>query len=125
MAIMILLGGAIAGGMFAPLDWHHVLAALAIVLVVRPLAGSVELIGLDRAPWRDRAAISFYGIRGVATFYYLAYALEQARFPGQEILWALTGLVVLLSVLIHGFTAALTFDRLDRLREARAATGGR
>lgn len=122
-AIMLGLGGAIAGGVFAPLDWRHVVAAFAIVLIVRPLAGGVALLGLDRSPWRDRAAISFYGVRGIATFYYLAYALEEAAFPADEVLWGLAALVVLLSVLIHGTTAAVTLGRLDEIRdEQRTST---
>lgn len=115
--IMIALGGAIAGGLFAPLGWHHVVAAFVIVFVVRPVAGGMALLGLDRSPPRDRAAISFYGVRGIATFYYLAFALEEAEFPGEEVLWGVAGLVVLLSVFVHGSTAALVFDRLDEIRE--------
>lgn len=117
VGIMILLGGAIAGGLFAPLGWHHLIAALVIVLVVRPVTGAVALLRLDRSPWRDRAAISFYGVRGIATFYYLAHALNEAEFPGADVLWGLGGLVVLASVLIHGFTAALTLEKLDKIRE--------
>ena len=119
--IMIGLGAAIAGGLLAPLDWRHVAGAVVIVLVVRPVAGSVALIGFDRAPWRERAAMSFYGIRGIATFYYLAYALEEAAFPGREVLWGFAGLVVLLSVMVHGATAAPALHKLDALRDQGAA----
>jgi NhaP-type Na+/H+ or K+/H+ antiporter len=116
-AIMLLFGGAIAGGLLAPLEWRHVAVAVAAILLVRPLAGGVALVGLDRTPWSDRAAISFYGIRGIATFYYLAYALDQTEFPGKEEIWATAALVVLLSTLLHGFTAAPVLNKLDQRRE--------
>ncbi|HVM15639.1 MAG TPA: cation:proton antiporter [Egibacteraceae bacterium] len=117
--IMVLFGGAIAGGLFAPLEWRHLAIALLVIFVVRPAAAGVALIGLDRSPWSDRAAVSFYGIRGIATFYYLAYALEQTEFPAKDELWATAGLIVLLSILIHGFTAAPVLERLDERREQR------
>lgn len=116
-AITLLFGGAIVGGLLAPLQWRHVAVAVLALLLVRPAAGAVALIGLHRTPWRDRAAISFYGIRGIATFYYLAYALEQTEFPGKEELWATAGLVVLLSIVVHGLTAAPVITRLDTYRE--------
>lgn len=115
--IMVLLGGAVAGGLLDALTWQHVVLAALVILVVRPVAGGLALIGLHRSPWRDRAAISFFGVRGIATFYYLAYALEQAEFPGREELWALAGLIVVASVVVHGLTAAPVLDRLDVRRE--------
>lgn len=117
--IMVLFGGAIAGGLLAPLEWRHVALALLVIFVVRPAAAGVALIGLDRSPWSDRGAISFYGIRGIATFYYLAYALEQTEFPAKDELWATAGLIVLLSIAIHGVTAAPVLERLDQRREQR------
>ncbi|MBW3578713.1 MAG: cation:proton antiporter [Actinobacteria bacterium] len=117
-AILVLFGGAIARGLFAPLDGELVVVAVLIVLVVRPAAGAVGLIGFDRAPWRERAAISFFGMRGIATFYYLSHGLEEAEFAQKEEIWAVAGLVVLLSIVINGVSAAPTLEALDRRREA-------
>ena len=103
-AIMILFGGIIAGGLFAPVTWEIVAAALAIVFVVRPLSGIVALLGFDRSP-AERGAISFYGIRGIGTFYYLSFALNQAPFPDSEVVWALAGVTILVSVVVGGVTA--------------------
>ena len=36
----------------------------------------------------ERATIAFFGIRGIGSFYYLAYALNEERFAGAEELWA-------------------------------------
>lgn len=121
--IMVLFGGAVAGGLFGALTWQHLVVAALVILVVRPVAGGLALIGLHRAPWRDRAAISFFGVRGIATFYYLAYALEQAEFPGREELWALAGLIVAASVVVHGLTGSQVLEHLDERRE-QARTGG-
>jgi NhaP-type Na+/H+ or K+/H+ antiporter len=57
----------------------------------------IGLIGLDAA-WREKLTISFFGIRGVGSFYYLAYGLNHMPVEDGERLWAIVGLVVLLSV---------------------------
>lgn len=58
-----------------------------------------------RAPWGERVAVSFEGIRGIGCLY-LSYALIQEEFVGAEELWALVGLVLLVSIVVHGVTAA-------------------
>lgn len=103
-AIMILFGGLIASGLFAPLTWEIALAAVAIVLIVRPVSGVVALLGFDRS-WAERLVISFYGLRGIGTFYYLSFALNEAAFRDADILWALAGFTVLISVVLGGITA--------------------
>lgn len=116
--LLIAFGGAIAGGLLAPLNGPLVATAIVLVFVVRPVAGIIGLIGFHKASWRERLAISFFGIRGVGSFYYLAYALSHQTFPGAKELWALTGLVVVISVVIHGIAATPVAQRLDRVREA-------
>lgn len=49
MVLLLLFGGALVKGLLAPLTWADVLAAIAILLVVRPLTGLVGLIGLKAA----------------------------------------------------------------------------
>ncbi len=110
--LMLFFGGAIVGGLLAPLTVEAALAAVAIVFVVRPLAGLVGLIGFDR-DLLERGTIAFFGIRGIGSFYYLAHALTEAAFADADLLWALVGAVVLLSVVVHGITATPVVDRLD------------
>jgi NhaP-type Na+/H+ or K+/H+ antiporter len=114
--ILVLFGGALASGILGYLDWRGVLVALVIVLVVRPLAG---MAGFARSPMpgRERAAIAFFGIRGVGSFYYLAYASNQVEFLQVEQVWAVTALVVLISVLVHGVTATPAMAYIDREAE--------
>lgn len=125
VVILVLLGGAIARGMLDSIGWPEVLVALAFLLVVRPLAGWLGLLGGKTGP-RERIALSFFGIRGIGSLYYLAYALGKGQFGDQaERLWAFIGLVVALSIVIHGATTSPLMNRLDRLREkkARAVSG--
>ena len=125
VVILVLLGGAIARGLLAEMGITEVLVALAFLLLVRPLAGWVGLLRGKTGP-RERIALSFFGIRGIGSLYYLSYALGKDGFGGRaEWLWGFVGLVVALSIVIHGATTSPLMNRLDRLREkkARAVSG--
>jgi NhaP-type Na+/H+ or K+/H+ antiporter len=120
-AVLILFGGAIVGGLFAPLTWLHVAVGLVIVLVVRPVAGLLGMVGTDTT-WAERVVVSSFGIRGIGSFYYLAFALNEATFAEVELLvaaeelWALVGFVVLTSIVVHGISANRVMLALDRSR---------
>ncbi len=114
--ILVAFGGAVAGGLLVPLSVPLAAVALAIVFLVRPLAGMIGLAGFRRAGARERRAIGFFGVRGVGSFYYLAYALNRHPFEQGRELWALTGLVVLISIFVHGIAAAPVTRTLDESR---------
>lgn len=113
MVLLILFGGALVNGLLDALRWTDVLAAAAIILVVRPVTGLIGLLGFH-ADWSEKATLAFFGIRGVGSFYYLAYALNHAPFGEAERLWAIVGLVALFSILLHGLTVTPAMRSLDR-----------
>ena len=122
--LLILLGGAVSIGILGalqPVDWVF---ALAFVLLVRPLAG---FIALARTPLhaRERWAISVFGVRGMGSFYYLAFALNHGDFSDHRRLWAIVTLVVLVSIVLHGVAATGTMAWLDRWRAWRTWRGNR
>lgn len=115
MALLVLFGGALVSGMLAPLTWADGAAALIILLVVRPVAGLLGLVG-HQADWRERLTLAFFGIRGVGSIYYLAYGLNHMPPIEAGRLWGVLGLVILLSILTHGLTVTPIMTRLDRVR---------
>ncbi|MEE2523505.1 cation:proton antiporter [Pseudarthrobacter sp. J47] len=120
VVILVLLGGAIARGLLEGVGWVELAVALAFLLLVRPLAGWLGLLGGKTGP-RERIALSFFGIRGIGSLYYLSYALGKGEFGDQaEWLWSFIGLVVSLSIVIHGMSASPLMNRLDRLRSRKA-----
>jgi NhaP-type Na+/H+ or K+/H+ antiporter len=119
VAIVVLLGGAVARGVLADVGWVEVAVALAVLLVVRPLTGWIGLTPGRTGP-RERAVIAFFGVRGVGSLFYVAYALEHGDFPGGERLWAVVCLVVVGSILIHGIAATPVMAALDARRERLA-----
>ncbi|RYE61003.1 MAG: sodium:proton antiporter, partial [Oxalobacteraceae bacterium] len=125
MVLLILFGGALVSGLLASITWTDVAVTVVILLVIRPLAGWIGLLGY-RADLSEKLTLSFFGIRGVGTFYYLAYGLNHMDVPHAERLWALVGLVVLCSILIHGLTVTPIMRSLDRKqgRDPDADGGG-
>lgn len=119
MMLLVMFGGAIAdGGLFRALSLEAVVFALATIFLVRPLSGWLSLIGRDQRQ-DEKAVISFFGIRGLGTAYYLAYALGHARFEAPDLLWSTAGLIVLISILLHGTTVTPVMRHLDRQRQRR------
>jgi NhaP-type Na+/H+ or K+/H+ antiporter len=117
IALVVLLGGAVASGILAPLTWPAALTGLAVLFVVRPLTAWAALLR-TATPKSERAAIAFFGIRGIGSIYYLAYALNAATFSQKDLLWALVAFTVVVSIVVHGSTSTLVTRRLDVGRDA-------
>jgi NhaP-type Na+/H+ or K+/H+ antiporter len=113
--LLVLLGGAVVDGVLSGLGWRGAIVGLVIVLVVRPLAALASLRRMG-APLGEQAAVAFFGVRGIGSLYYLAYALERAQFADGGTLWAVVAFVVLVSVVLHGVTASPVMRRLDTSR---------
>jgi len=120
MVLLVLFGGALAGGLLEHLTWRGVATVLLILFLVRPAAGMLALLG-SPAPGLERGAIAFFGIRGIGSFYYLAFALNQANFERIEELWSVLGFTVLLSIVVHGATATPAMRYLDSRRRTHIA----
>jgi NhaP-type Na+/H+ or K+/H+ antiporter len=114
MALLVFFGGMlVSGGLLANLGWREVGFAALAIFIVRPLVGWVSLAGSGRSTL-ERFVISFFGIRGLGSVYYLAYAINHGRFENEVSLWSTLGLVILVSILLHGITVTPFMRRLDR-----------
>jgi sodium/hydrogen antiporter len=118
--LLLLLGGAVVGGLLAPLTWKAAAVGLAVVLLVRPVSAWLSLRGAPGSEG-EKTVIALFGIRGIGSFYYLSYAVASATFPGSDLAWATVAFVVIVSVVAHGITATPIMERLDRNRERTTA----
>ncbi len=114
MLVLVLFGGALANGLLDALTWTDVAIGLAILFIVRPVFGYLSLIGSPLLN-RDRVMLAYLGIRGLGSVYYVAYALNHGEFGDSERLWAITGFVVLTSIIVHGVTATPLMALIERL----------
>ncbi|WP_369214906.1 cation:proton antiporter [Streptomyces flavofungini] len=121
--LLFLMGAFIASGGLAPLTWQGALTGLLLLLLIRPLTGWIGLAG-SSLRGGERRVVAFYGLRGIGSLYYLAYALGQTDFPvpARE-LWAVVTFTVLMSVVLHGLTAGPVVGRIDRKRTAAEPSG--
>ncbi|MGI4895870.1 MAG: cation:proton antiporter [Janthinobacterium lividum] len=112
--VLLLLGAALADGLFAALTWSSALVGILLIVVIRPLVGWLSLLGTHGGP-RERWVIGIFGVRGIGSLFYLAYALGEGEFPAEP-LWAMVAFTIALSVLLHGVTATPLVRRLDAAR---------
>jgi NhaP-type Na+/H+ or K+/H+ antiporter len=115
MVLLILFGGALVSGLLDSVTWTDAAIAMVILLVVRPLTGWIGLLGWsgDRG---EKLTLSFFGIRGVGSIYYLAYGANHMALADVQHLWGILGLIVLLSILLHGLTVTPIMRSLDERR---------
>ncbi|HEX8779637.1 MAG TPA: cation:proton antiporter, partial [Nocardioides sp.] len=65
---------------------------------------------------RERWAVSFFGVRGVGSLFYLAYAADHHALADEAWLWSTVAFTIVLSVVVHGVTATPVMSYLDRER---------
>lgn len=120
MAVWLVFGLAATPILIDRIGWREVLFAILSLLLVRPLALGVSLLGA-RLRWQSVAFVGWFGPRGLVTLIFMLLALEslQPQEIGRQIV-ATAALTVLISVLAHGLTAtplaALYGAWVDRVR---------
>jgi len=112
--MLILFGGSLVRGIMNSLTWPMAAFGIVFIFVVRPLSGLAGLIG-TRLRIQEKLVISFFGIRGMGSLYYLAFAFGTTFFKDQDQLWAIVAFIILVSIGIHGLTAGFTFRKLEEV----------
>ena len=110
-ALLLVALGAALPSLWPYLGWPEVIVAVALIFVVRPVAAWFALSGLGLR-WRARAVMAFYGVRGIGSIYYLAYAGHHVELVNEGALWATIAFTIVVSTLVHGLTAGLAVERV-------------
>jgi NhaP-type Na+/H+ or K+/H+ antiporter len=110
--MLILFGGSLVRGILSGLTWEMAAFGIFFIFIIRPAAGLIGLIG-TRLKIQEKLVISFFGIRGMGSLYYLAFAFGTTFFVKQDELWAIVAFIILISIGIHGLTAGFTFKKLE------------
>ena len=105
VAILFTIAGIyVSHGFLDDFQWYMIPAALVIVFLIRPITGYISLIATD-LPREKKWIISFFGIRGIGSIYYLLYAFYHAEFEQAKQTLALVTVVIIISVFVHGLSA--------------------
>jgi NhaP-type Na+/H+ or K+/H+ antiporter len=117
VAVMAMVGNVLATLQVPLLTWQTVALTVALFVLVRPVAVELSLVGSNATP-TQRRLMSWFGIRGIGSFYYLAYALEHGAAADVTPLVPLALAVVAASVVIHGVSATPLMTWYHRLRSS-------
>ncbi len=97
---VVLVVGAVLSGIenIGPGIW----LAISLFVVIRPAATLVTLLR-SRLSHTQRALIAWFGVRGIGSIYYLAYALSHGvPGPAARVLADMTLVVIAGSIIVHG-----------------------
>jgi len=118
LLILLLLGASLSSGQLSALSWQGMLVAVALVLVIRPLCGWVSLIGTKQLGSREKVVTAMFGVRGIGSVFYMAFATAQHEWPEQKALWATVTFAIVVSVMVHGVLATPAMKHLEERRGA-------
>jgi NhaP-type Na+/H+ or K+/H+ antiporter len=114
------------GALLWAIEWRHVSWGFVVLLLllIRPLA---VLFGLarSRTSASQRGLIAWFGIRGIGSLYYLAYALNHGLAPeAATTMVALVLSAVVASIVVHGISVTplmALYERTKRPAQRRRA----
>ena len=109
----LLFGTIVVVDVLGELTWQIVAYALASLLVVRPAAVALALVGSGVS----RGTVAFLGWagpRGLASIVYAVLIAEAADVPGREVVFLIAAWTILLSIYLHGVSAAPLSERYAR-----------
>ena len=126
VALVVILGSLLSTSHLSP---GVVVFIVVLLLVIRPVAALLGLAGSRSTP-TQRSLVSWFGIRGIGSIYYLMYAVDHGL-PEQfaSKLVAITVTTIAVSIILHGISVTplmswyedrgkMGFDRWLRRRSA-------
>ena len=113
--VVVVLAGALLATV--EVDLRAFAFAAAVLIVARPLAVSLVL-ARERIPVRERRLLQWFGIRGIGSLYWLAFALERGPTAHADAIAAATFAVIAVSIVAHGVSATPIMEWHQRRRRA-------
>ena len=113
VGVLVLMGVSITKGQFNGIGWPEVGFAALVLLAVRPVAVLLGCIGSGKNRW-TRAALAYFGIRGIASLYYITFVGDRLASGEAARMTAVITLVILCSVVLYGATSGVAASFLIR-----------
>lgn len=121
IGMFVVLGLLVFPSELGSVAWRSLVVAAVLILVARPVAVFLTLMPF-RVPWRERALISWVGLRGAAPIILATFPLLEAA-PDANLIFDTVFFIVLTSVAIQGTTIPLVarWLKVSAPMEKRAA----
>ncbi|MFT5203991.1 MAG: NhaP-type Na+/H+ or K+/H+ antiporter [Candidatus Aldehydirespiratoraceae bacterium] len=113
MISFIVFGALVVGPSLDALTWSIAIYAIASLVVVRPLAIALSLIG-SKVRMPTVLFFGWFGPRGLASILFGIVALEEAHGTDLDIVFVVMSWTVLLSIVAHGLSAGPAADAYGR-----------
>jgi sodium/hydrogen antiporter len=115
LASVLIFGSLLSISFFSGITPVHLLFALLVLLLARPIGLSLSLLG-SSLPLKERLAAGWFGPRGFAS---VVYGLLVYRAAPQDasLLVSLIALVILLSIILHTTTDAFASSLFDENKQ--------
>lgn len=111
VAVVIIVGGLLAA---SRLPFEAIWFVPLLLLVIRPVSVWLGLLG-SHSSGAQRWLIAWFGIRGIGSVYYLAYAVQHGLDPAlAERIGALVLTAVAASIIVHGISVTPLMRRYRR-----------
>lgn len=123
---IVILGTVLLAGPMIEHAGQSLLVAGLLFLVIRPLGVWLATLG-SGLPKKTRSLMGWFGIRGLGSIYYLTYALGKGVTGdvAEQIAW-ITYTVVVLSIILHGISAAPLMAWYENVKDkSKLAKGDR
>jgi NhaP-type Na+/H+ or K+/H+ antiporter len=109
---VLIFGALLSLDIFTEVEWQVYLYAVLVLLLVRPLALELALIG-SQLNWRERLATAWFGPRGFASVVYGLLVLGSHVYRAED-LFQFISLVIVGSILAHSTTDVLVARWLEK-----------
>jgi NhaP-type Na+/H+ or K+/H+ antiporter len=126
LTMILLLGSLLTLDGLGEAGWEAVAIAIALILVIRPVATVAGLRG-SALSGRERLYAGLFGIRGIGSIYYATAAFGSgllAAGEGTRIVWIVV-VVVSISIVLHGLFAAPLTRRMVEAADGTSRPGTR
>ncbi len=120
-AIFLLLTADLDPAILLALDWRGAALIAAVLFLVRPIAIGIATAGTDMS-WQERVLVGWIAPRGIvaaAVAGVFGPALTDRGFAGGELLLPLVFLLILTTVVLHGFSLPWLARRLELSAKSR------
>ncbi len=121
LAALLVFGALISPRFLAEVHWSGYVAAAVILLLVRPAAIEISLIGSGMT-WQERITAGWFGPKGFASAIY-GLLLFSFQLPNAQNLFHIIAIVIVASILAHSSTDVLVarWFRSSEKQETEAA----